>query len=118
MKQNLTFERVPANAAPNEPVRKSVLTTIGLVLVLCIGGVIFFANRNKTAPKPQEETAVEPVQPSTVRSSIPRASVGTEEVVETTGAAATAPVTATQLSVPRQTHAAATDPSRPQPSAE
>jgi len=118
MKQNPTFERVPSNAAPSEPVRKSVLMAIGLVLVVCVGGAVFFANREKTAPKPQDDTAVEPVQPSTVRSSIPRTIVATEEVVETTGAAATAPVTATQLSVPRQTHAAATDPSRPQPSAE
>src|SRR5258707_6877227 len=118
MKQNPTFERAPSNAAPNEPVRKSVLLAIGLILALCVGGAVFLASRDKTAPKQQGEATVEPVQSSTVRSSIPRTAVGTEDVVETTGAAATVPATTTQLSVPRQTHAAATDPSRPQPSAE
>ena len=86
---------------PNEPVRKPVLIATGIIVLVCIGGVVFYKNREKDTNKAPVE-AVGPAQ--TQESPAPRPSTGRVEeepkAVETTGAAVETRPAPTPVAVP------------------
>lgn len=120
MKQNPQIgEQGITGVGPSEPVRKPVLIVTGLILLVCVGGGILFANRGKNGVQPIVDRAVpDPTQaPVSPRPAPPR--VDEEKAVETTGAAVATQPPPTPVAVPsakRTTPAAENTPPRVEPS--
>src|SRR5437588_11958412 len=102
MKQNQQIIEGDGSAPePNEPVRKPVLIATGIIVLVCIGGVVFYKNREKNTNK----AAVEAVGPAqTQESPAPRTSPAKVEeepkAVETTGTAVETRPAPTPVAVP------------------
>jgi hypothetical protein len=115
-----TRAQAAGSPRPDEPVRKPVIIVTGILLLVCVGGMFVFANRDKLRTKPGSEAVT--ADPGQVQRAGGPANPATGEepkAVETTGAPVETKPPPSPVSVPAARHTAAvpdTAPPRVEPS--